>query len=174
MIYLQLFLSYLKIGFFGFGGGYAMLSLIQSEMVTRHGWMTAAELADIVAVSQMTPGPIAVNCATYVGYTVTGTVWGSALATLAVCMPPLTLMVLITLFYRQLRNNPVMQGAMKWMRPMICGMIGAAALLFLNRETFIDWKSGLLFAGCLAAAWRKVDSILLICLSAAAGILLYL
>ena len=68
MIYLQLFLSYLKIGFFGFGGGYAMLSLIQNEMVTRHGWMTATELADIVAVSQMTPGPIAINCATYVGY----------------------------------------------------------------------------------------------------------
>lgn len=174
MIYLQLFLSYLKIGFFGFGGGYAMLSLIQNEMVTRHGWMTATELADIVAVSQMTPGPIAINCATYVGYTVTGSVWGSLLTTFAVSLPPLTLMVLITIFYTRLKNNPVMQGAMKWMKPMICGMIGAAALLFLNGETFIDWKSYLLFAGCLAAAWFKVDSILLIVLAAAAGILLYM
>ena len=123
MIYLQLFLSYLKIGFFGFGGGYAMLSLIQNEIVTRHGWMTATELADIVAVSQMTPGPIAINCATYVGYTVTGTVWGSMLTTLAVSLPPLTLMVLITLFYTRLKNNRYMQGAMKWMKPMICGMM---------------------------------------------------
>ena len=173
MIYLQLFLSYLKIGFFGFGGGYAMLSLIQNEMVTRHGWMTASELADIVAVSQMTPGPIAINCATYVGYTVTGTVWGSMLTTLAVSLPPLTLMVLITVFYLRLKNNRYMQGAMKWMRPMICGMIGAAALLFVNGETFLDWKSYAIFLVCFLATWFKVDSILMICLSAVAGILLY-
>lgn len=70
MIYLQLFVSYLKIGFFGFGGGYAMLSLIQNEVVVQHAWMSNAEFADIVAVSQMTPGPIAINSATYVGYTV--------------------------------------------------------------------------------------------------------
>lgn len=70
MIYLQLFLSYLKIGFFGFGGGYAMLALIQNEVVVRHAWMTNTEFTDIVAVSQMTPGPIAINSATYVGYTV--------------------------------------------------------------------------------------------------------
>ena len=76
MIYLQLFLSYLKIGFFGFGGGYAMLSLIQNEIVVQQGWLTNAELADIVAVSQITPGPIAINSATYVGYAVTGSVWG--------------------------------------------------------------------------------------------------
>ena len=174
MIYLQLFLSYLKIGFFGFGGGYAMLSLIQNEMVTRHGWMTAAELADIVAVSQMTPGPIAINCATYVGYTVTGTVWGSMLTTLAVSLPPLTLMALITIFYNHLKDNHYMQGAMKWMKPMICGMIGAAALMFLNGETFIDWKSYVIFAVCFVATWFKVDSILMIVLSAAAGILLYI
>ena len=173
MIYLQLFLSYLKIGFFGFGGGYAMLSLIQNEIVTRHGWMTATELADIVAISQMTPGPIAINCATYVGYTVTGTVWGSMLTTLAVSLPPLTLMVLITLFYTRLKNNRYMQGAMKWMKPMICGMIGAAALLFVNGTTFIDWKSYAIFLVCFLATWFKVDSILMIFLSAVAGILLY-
>ena len=174
MIYLQLFLSYLKIGFFGFGGGYAMLSLIQNEMVTRLGWMTATELADIVAVSQMTPGPIAFNCATYVGYTVTGNVWGSMLTTLAVSLPPLTLKVLITIFYTRLRDNRIMQGAMKWMKPMICGMIGAAALLFVNGTTFIDWKSYAIFLVCFLATWFRVDSILMICLSAVAGILLYI
>ena len=86
MIYLQLFLSYLKIGFFGFGGGYAMLSLIQHEVVIAHGWITNEELTDIIAVSQMTPGPISINSATYIGYVVTGSVWGAGVAT-AACPP---------------------------------------------------------------------------------------
>ena len=96
MILWQLFLSYLKIGFFGFGGGYAMLSLIQNEVVVQHQWMTNAQFADIVAVSQITPGPIAINSATYVGYSVgiqTGHIWcgilGSVIATFAVCLPSL-------------------------------------------------------------------------------------
>lgn len=173
MIYLELFLSYLKIGFFGFGGGYAMLSLIQNEVVTKHGWLTSTELADIIAISQMTPGPIAINSATYIGYSVTGNVWGSVLTTLAVSMPPLTLMVLITAFYTRLRNNRYLDGALKWMRPMICGMIGAAALLFMNRETFIDWKSIVIFAVCFAATWMKANCIILIILAAITGIILY-
>ncbi|MFA6340594.1 MAG: chromate transporter, partial [Bacteroidales bacterium] len=88
MIYLQLFLSFLKIGIFCFGGGYAMLSLIQDEVVNQHGWLTISEFADIVAVSQMTPGPIAINTATYVGYTAAGgNVLGSVMATLALILP---------------------------------------------------------------------------------------
>lgn len=173
MIYLELFLSYLKIGFFGFGGGYAMLSLIQNEIVVRHGWLTSAELADIVAISQMTPGPIAINSATYVGYAVTGTVWGSFLTTLAVSLPPLSLMVLITIFYSKLRGNRFMDSAITWMKPMMCGMIGAAALMFLNAQTFTDWTSYLIFAVCFAATWYKVDSILMIVLAAIAGLLIY-
>ena len=91
MIYLQLFLSYLKIGFFGFGGGYAMLSLIQHEVVIAHGWITNEELTDIIAVSQMTPGPISINSATYIGYVVTGSVWGAVVATAgAVLFTPVT------------------------------------------------------------------------------------
>ena len=104
MIYLQLFLSYLKIGFFGFGGGYAMISLIYNEVVVQNGWLTAEELADVAAISQMTPGPIAINCATYVGYTVTGNALGSLLATIAVCLPSLTLMLL------QVARQPSVQG----------------------------------------------------------------
>ena len=173
MIYLQLFLSYLKIGFFGFGGGYAMLSLIQNEVVVRHAWLTSTELADIVAVSQMTPGPIAINSATYVGYAVTGTVWGSLLTTFAVSLPPLTIMVLISMFYNKLKENRYMMSAIRWMRPMTSGMIGAAALMFLNKETFIDWKSIVIFAVCFAATWFKVSAILLIVLAAIAGIILY-
>ena len=100
MILLELFISYLKIGFFGFGGGYAMLSLIQNEVVVQHGWITAAQFTDIVAVSQITPGPIAINSATYIGYAVAG-FWGSVVATVAVRLPSLTIMVVLTKFFLQ-------------------------------------------------------------------------
>lgn len=173
MIYLQLFLSFLKIGFFGFGGGYAMLSLIQSEVVVRHAWLTGTQLTDIVAISQMTPGPIAINSATFVGYTVTGNVLGSLLATTAVCLPPLTLMAAITVFYHKVQHNRFVEGALKWMRPMLAGMIGAAALVFLNRDSFIDWTSAVIFAAAFAATWFKADAILIIVLAAITGIILY-
>ena len=173
MIYLQLFFSYLKIGFFGFGGGYAMLSLIQSEVVVKYGWLSAVQLQDIVAISQMTPGPIAINSATYVGYAVTGNVMGSFIATFAVSLPPLTLMVLIAHFYRKLHKNPFMKGILTWLRPMTVGLIGAAALLFANGQTFVDWKSYVIFVVCAVASWFKFNSIYLIILSALAGVLLY-
>ncbi len=173
MIYLNLFLSYLKIGFFGFGGGYAMISLIYNEVVVQNGWLTAAELADVAAISQMTPGPIAINCATYVGYTVTGNVWGSLLATVAVCLPSLTLMMLATKFYFRLRNNRQFKGAMSGMQPMMIGLILSSALMLFGESTFIDWKSWVIFAGCFVASVRKVNPILLIILSAVAGIVLY-
>ena len=87
MIYLQLFYTFFKIGLFGFGGGYAMLSMIQGEVVTRYGWVSSQEFTDIVAISQMTPGPIGINAATYVGFTSTGSVVGSVIATFAVVLP---------------------------------------------------------------------------------------
>lgn len=174
MIYWQLFVSYLKIGFFGFGGGYAMLSLIQNEVVTQHGWLTTEQFTDIVAISQITPGPIAINSATYIGYAVTGSVWGAIVATFSVCLPSLTLMLLATKFYMKLRDNKYVSGAMAGMKPMMIAMIIAAALLLLTPETFIDWKSWAIFGGCFLASVKKVNPILLIALSAVAGLLLYL
>lgn len=173
MIYLQLFLSYLKIGFFGFGGGYAMISLIYNEVVVQNGWLTASELADVAAISQMTPGPIAINCATYVGYTVTGNAWGSLLATVAVSLPSMTLMLLATRFYLKLRGNRHFEGAMAGMQPMMIGLILSSALMLFGPDTFIDWKSWLIFGACFVASIKKVNPILLILLSAAAGIVLY-
>ena len=174
MIFWQLFASYLKIGFFGFGGGYAMLSLIQNEVVVQHAWMTNAEFADIVAVSQITPGPIAINSATYVGYTVgaqAGNEWcgilGAALATFAVCLPSLTLMLLITRFFLRLKQNPLVEGAMKGMRPVIPHSKAP------DEQNFIDGWSWALFGGVFIASVKKVNPILLIALSAAAGILIY-
>lgn len=177
MIYLQLFISYLKIGFFGFGGGYAMLSLIQNEVVVQNAWMTNAEFTDIVAISQMTPGPIAINSATYVGYTVAG-FWGSVVATVSVCLPALTLMILITKFFLILKDNRYVKGLIAGMRPVVIGMIGAAALLLMfpsSKEgaSFIDGWSWALFIAAMAAAYRKVNPILLIVLSAAIGIMIY-
>lgn len=187
MIFWQLFISYLKIGFFGFGGGYAMLSLIQNEVVVQHAWMTNAQFADIVAVSQITPGPIAINSATYVGYTVGvqaghpgwGVV-GSLIATFAVCLPSLTLMLLVTRFFLKLKNNLFVEGAMKGMRPVVIGMIASAALLLMfphssapGDQNFIDAWSWILFAGVFVGSMRKLNPILLIVLSAVAGIAIY-
>ncbi|MBO5687225.1 MAG: chromate transporter [Alistipes sp.] len=177
MIFLQLFISYLKIGFFGFGGGYAMLSLIQNEVVVQNAWMTNAEFTDIVAISQMTPGPIAINSATYVGYTVAG-FWGSVVATVSVCLPALTLMILITKFFLILKDNRYVKGLIAGMRPVVIGMIGAAALLLMfpsSKEgaSFIDGWSWALFITAMIAAYRKVNPILLISLSAVAGVIIY-
>ena len=177
MIYLQLLYSYLKIGFFGFGGGYAMLSLIQNEVVVQNQWMTNAQFTDIVAISQMTPGPIAINSATYVGYTVAG-FWGSVVATTAVCLPALTLMILITRFFLQLRDNRYVKGAIAGMKPIVVGMIGAAALLLMfpkstDGASFIDGWSWALFAAAMAASLKKVNPILLIVLGAMAGVAIY-
>ena len=187
MIFWELFVSYLKIGFFGFGGGYAMLSLIQNEVVVQHQWMSNGEFADIVALSQITPGPIAVNSATYVGYTVGlqqgSTAWGvfgAAVATISVCLPALTLMLLITRFYLKLHNNRLVEGAVGGMKPVVIGMIGAAALLLLfphdaeaSERSFIDGWSWLLFGLTLAGSWRRVNPILMMVLAAVAGIFIY-
>lgn len=173
MLYLQLFLSFFKIGVFGFGGGYAMLSLIQTEVVTDHNWITSAQFADIIAISQVTPGPIAINSATYIGYTATGSVWGSALATLGVCAPSLIIMLIASRFYMKMKNNPYMAQVMRALRPVVIGLILAAALLLLTPDNFIDWKSYLIFGGVLVAAVRKVNPILLIFLAGLAGWLFY-
>ena len=167
----QLFVSYLKIGFFGFGGGYAMLSLIQNEVVVQHQWLTNAQFADIVAISQITPGPIAINSATYVGYSVgmqTGAVWcgvlGSVIATFAVCLPSLTLMILVARFFMKLKNNRWVEGAMRGMRPAVIGMIAAAALLLIfphssepDEQNFIDAWSWVLFGGVFTSSDSRPD-----------------
>lgn len=174
---LQLFVSYLKIGFFGFGGGYAMLSLIHSEVVERNAWLTNGEFSDIVAISQMTPGPIALNSATYIGYEVAG-VWGSIVATVAVCLPALTLMMLITRFFLKLHDNIYVKSVVAGMKPVVVGMIMSAALLLIlphsaEGRSFIDGWSWAIFVVVLIASARKVNPILLIICSGLAGVLIY-
>ena len=173
----QLFVSYLKIGFFGFGGGYAMLSLIHSEVVEQKGWLSNGEFADIVAVSQMTPGPIAINSATYIGYEVAG-VCGSVVATVAVCLPALTIMMLLTRFFLKLHDNRYVRGVVGGMKPVVVGMIMSAALLLIfphsaDGRSFIDVWSWVIFVVALIASARKVNPIMLIVLSGVAGVLIY-
>lgn len=153
MIYLQLFLSFLKIGLFGFGGGLAIISLIQHE-VEVHGWMTQEEFVDILAVSQVTPGPIGINCATYVGYTATDSILGSAVATIAIIIPSLIIMLALCKAYfyinKRFQRNIYFTRTMHMMRLAVIGMIGAAALLLIKpigqpSISFIDWYSWVIF-----------------------------
>ncbi|MBQ2291378.1 MAG: chromate transporter [Paludibacteraceae bacterium] len=148
MIFLQLFLSFLKIGLFGFGGGLAILSLIQHE-VESHGWMTSEQFVDIVAVSQVTPGPIGINCATYVGFTATNSVWGSVIATSAIVLPSLVIMLLLCKLYfvlnARFQRSIYFQQTMRMLRFSVLGLIAAAALCLMTPVSFIDWRSWVIF-----------------------------
>jgi chromate transporter len=172
MIYLQLFWTYLKIGLFCFGGGYAMLSLIQHEVVEKHAWLTHSEFTDIVAISQMTPGPIGINSATYIGYSVTGDVWGSVIATLAVCLPSFVIVLLIAKAYKKFSANKQVSDALKVLRPATVGLIASAALMLMNKENFIDYKSILIFVSAFALTkFGKLHPILIIILAGISGLI---
>lgn len=182
MIWLQLFYVYLKIGIFGFGGGYAMLSLIQSDVVDQYKWISLQEFTDIVAISQMTPGPIGINSATYIGYTAIHnagysqgmSILGSSLATFTVCLPSFILVLIISYFFSKFKNNKYVAAAFTGLRPATVGLIAAAALMLMNKENFIDYKSFLIFGAAFLLTWKfKVNPILMILLAGAAGIVLY-
>ncbi|MEN6569170.1 MAG: chromate transporter [Rikenellaceae bacterium] len=174
MIYLQLFITFFKIGLFTFGGGYAMISLIQNEVVVNHHWVDAASFTDMIAISQMTPGPIGINSATYVGYAVTGNVFGSAIATIAVSLPSFIIILTIAHFYVQFKKNVLFESALNGIKPVVLGLIGAAAILLVTKETFIDWKSWVIFGIAFALTqWGKFNPIYVILLAGLTGYLIY-
>lgn len=159
-----------------------MLSMIQGEVVTRHGWLTAQEFTDIVAISQMTPGPIGINSATYVGFTATGSVWGSVVATLAVVLPSFILMLTISRFFLKYQKHPVVESIFRGLRPGIVGLLAAAALVLMNEENFgspVDDRytfviSVLLFIFAFVGTKRfKIHPILMILLCGIAGLIFY-
>lgn len=172
MVYWQLFFAFFKIGLFGFGGGYAILSLIQHE-IERYGWMTQQEFTDIIAISQMTPGPIGINSATYVGYTASGSVLGAIVATFAIVLPSFMIMLVLCRLYLRLKGNVYIEGAFVGLRPVVVGLIASAALLLMNADNFIDYKSYLLFVLALIGMFFKVHPILLIILAGCLGLVLY-
>jgi chromate transporter len=168
-----LFLSFLKIGLFGFGGGYAMLPLVSHEIVETQGWIGAGEFADMVAMSQMTPGPVVLNAATYVGYAIEG-ILGSVAATTAVCLPPLIIMYAVCRFFLSMKDSPRVAGAMRLLRPTVVGLVLAAALFLMNRQNFVDWRSGAIFAAAFAAtALWKVHPMPVLVAAGVAGALIY-
>ena len=173
MTFLTLFWSFLKIGIFGFGGGYAILALIEHEVVDIHGWMTTAEFTDIVAISQATPGPIAINCATYVGYTATDSILGSAIATFAVCLPSLILASLAARFIYKFRDNKYVSAAFNGLRPAVVGLILAAGISLINHDNFTDYISVIIFAVVALATYFKANPIILLVLSGIVGYLIY-
>ena len=190
MIFWKLFYPFLRIGIFNFGGGYAMIALIQNEVVTRNGWMTMQEFVDMVAVSQMTPGPIGINVATYAGYTavlhagysVPMAVLGSFIASFSVILLPVVAMILVTRFLMKMQDKPAVQTMLKTLRITFVGLIAAAALLLLTPESFGSPSqdtlqfiiSVVIFLTVFIAAFRyKVSPILLLMLSGVAGFIIY-
>ena len=193
---LQLAWTFFVIGAFTIGGGYAMLSLIQNQVVVEHAWISESTFTDIVAVSQMTPGPIGINSATYVGYEVlhnaTGShllgICGSLTATLSIMIPSFVIMLLIVRFYQKFKTSALYAGTMSWLKPAVVGLIGAAAVILIIKttwtgftpnvqvvsENFPDWKSWCLLGAAFAAAyWGKVNPIYIILSGAVLGLLLY-
>ena len=174
MMYIQLFLSFFQISLFSFGGGYAALPLIQGQVVNVHHWLSMTEFTDLITISQMTPGPIGINSATYVGYAVTQSVWGAVLATVAVCLPSFILVLLISYFFAKCKDNKYIKAALSGLLPMSVALIASAALLMMNRENFMDYKSIGIFAAAFWVTWKwNLHPILLICLAGVVGLLLY-
>ncbi len=189
MIFLQLFYTFFIIGLFGFGGGYGMLSLIQTETVVKHHWLSSAEFTNIVAISQMTPGPIGINSATYCGYASVHNagyngamaVLGSATATFALVLPSLILMILISKMFMKYMRTTTVQSVFMGLRPAVVGLLAAATLMLCDVENFASpsinaWQFGvslfLFTATFVGTMWLKINPIRMICFAAFAGLVL--
>lgn len=189
MLYLTLFRVFFLIGLFGFGGGYGMLSLIEHEVVQNHHWMSSGEFTDIVALSQMTPGPIGINSATYSGYTAlfnaTGDVWqgviGAILSSFALVLPSVVLMLLISKMFMHYMKSEALQNIFIGLRPSVVGLLGAAMLLLMNEDNFFSpikmpwhfWISVFIFvATFVGVKFVHVNPIRMIVYAGFAGLLL--
>ena len=159
-----------------------MLSMIQGEVVTRYGWVTSQEFTDIVAISQMTPGPIGINAATYVGFTSTGSVWGSIVATFAVVFPSFILMLTISKFFLKYQKHPAVEAVFSGLRPAVVGLLASAALVLMNTENFSSPQEDMysfiisiiiFLAAFIGTRKYKVNPILMIIVCGIAGLILY-
>ncbi|MBQ7132459.1 MAG: chromate transporter [Oscillospiraceae bacterium] len=180
MIYIKLFLTFFKIGAFTFGGGYAMIPLIQQEVLA-HGWLTAGDIVNFIAISESTPGPFAINMATFVG-SQTGGFFGAVCSTIGVVMPSFIIILLVAKFYLKFKSSKTVSACMSGLRPAVIGMIGAAALS-IAAEVFIPTKITLeyftsysfittliIFIICLVMVFKKLSPIIVVFTAAALGI----
>jgi chromate transporter len=190
MIFVRLFLIFCKIGIFTFGGGYSMVALIQNEMVEKYHWLTAEEFTDLLAISQMTPGPVGINTATYTGYTVMLNngysplmgVAGSLVASFAVILLPFLAMLLLCRYLAKHRDNPVVETIFRVLRLVVVGLIAAAALSLASPLNFGFWEqsqkqvivSAVIFVGVFVASYKfRKSPIMLLLLSGAVGFVAY-
>lgn len=180
-IFLELFATFFVIGMFNIGGGMVIISLIQTQVVS-HGWIDEGTFTDIVAISQITPGPIGINCATYTGYEAlanTGAgeflcVLGSFTATIAVVLPSFIIVLTLCRVYTKFAHNTMFNNVMTGLRPTVTGLIGAAAITFVTPQNFPDWKSwAIMVVAFLAVFFGKASPILVIIAGGVAGYLLY-
>jgi chromate transporter len=171
MILLQLFASFLKIGAFTFGGGYAMIPLIEQDIIVAHGWLTMAEFVDLIAVAEMTPGPIAINCATFVGYRIAG-IGGAVVCTSAIVLPPFAIVLIISSVFLQFRNSHIVQLIMEGIRPTVVALVLSAAFS-VGKASGVDLVGIVL---SVAVFWgvvkKQYHPILLIVLAGMVGVLL--
>lgn len=189
IIYLRLIWSYLKIGLFGFGGGYAMLALIEREIVGP-GWITEQMFTDIVAISQMTPGPIGINSATYIGYVApmesspmfASPLWGilgSIVCTLTVVLPSAILVAYTSHLIARHRDSAIVKGIFMGIRPVTVGLIASAAMLLMNPANFgaatydVVCSIAICVAAFCAVFFAKLHPILVICLAGIAGLIIF-
>ncbi len=173
MIYLDLWLTFLKIGAFTFGGGYAMLPLIQEEVLI-HGWMESSALINFIAVSESTPGPFAVNVATYVGAEMGG-ILGSVCATAGVVLPSFLIILIVARGFEKFKESRIVKGCMAGLKPAVVGLIGTAVLSVASTVFFSPENSFyvafIIFAVSVLLAFKKVHPIVIICMSAAMGVI---
>lgn len=188
---LQLFITFFTIGLFTFGGGYAVIGIIQSEIVVAKGWITEPVFTDIVAISQMTPGPIGLNCSTYVGYEVLKEAGasellactGSLVASLAVVLPSFLIMLLIVRMYAKFHETAVARNMLSGLKPAVAGLIGASALVLMFSfdggfriitGNFPDWKAWALAAGAfIAYHFFKRGPMVILAAGALIGLIIY-
>lgn len=174
MIIIHLFLVFAKIGLFAFGGGYAILPLIEKEVVYGTQWLTHNEFLNVVTISQLTPGPIAINAATFVGYK-EGGILGAIFATLGVCLPSMILILIFVRFLKRFETNTVLNRVIKGLRPAVIALIAAAAYSIIRGGGIKDTK-GIIIAilSFLVIRSKKLDPILVLILAGVSGILLYM
>ncbi|NLI54873.1 MAG: chromate transporter [Clostridiales bacterium] len=182
MVLLKLFLSFIQIGLFSIGGGYAALPLIQNQVVELHGWLTLSEFADVISIAEMTPGPIAVNSATFVGIQIAG-IPGAIVATIGCILPSCVIVLLLAYLYQKYKTMTVMQGALAGIRPAVVSMIASAGLTILLLALFgssaaslqnVDLKNaGIVLAGLAMSFWLDPNPILIIGGAGVVGLFFY-
>lgn len=173
IMFFKLFWSFFKIGLFGFGGGYGMISMIQFDVVDKNRWMTNSEFADILALSQMTPGPISINCATYIGYNQGGII-GAIFTTFALCLPTILLMAIVITWLFKNKENHYVKALLSSLNPIVVGLIFSAGVLMMNKENFVGFESVIVCTIVFVATFFfKVNPIYLIIMSGIFGYFYY-